>query len=287
MPPRFSLPALAFPAAPASRLSRCFATTADGRIPLTLDWPRLFHALAQVPQVAFQTRTHRARLIGLGPFPVGDPAAGAFHRPDCRLCFHYTQWADAWARLELCPCCQSPGRIEVSNTMNTVFMEICAPAQGEPADWANLLSSLAERAPTDLSPSPSTSRNRQPLPQLNDISRPLNVQSGVLEPLFEAFGAAAQPITVCLHSAEAFHHRVLVPSEVNDDGQLLTTGDRRSTLQLAHLGTARLHAESTTRGTWLHLTDGTEAILLTLGPGDAHGPARAAWDKTLFRFFNL
>lgn len=47
------------------RIGRCFATTADGRIPLTLDWARLFARLGRVPRVALQTRHARARLCNL------------------------------------------------------------------------------------------------------------------------------------------------------------------------------------------------------------------------------
>ncbi|WP_221030730.1 hypothetical protein [Actomonas aquatica] len=284
---RFSAHPSSPSATTSARLSRCFATTADGRIPLTLDWPRHFQRLGEEPRLALQTRHARARLISLGPFPVGDTISGDFQRPDCRLRFHYHNWSNVWAQLSPCDCCGSPGRIDFINTHGAEFMQVCAAPDAPAIAWALLLGTLAERTPAELPELPAAPFSSYELPRLPRRAWALEASPAAISEFLQQLGADPQPVTVCLHTGDVFHHRVFVPAAVSCDPHLLQAGDRRTTVQLAHHNALHPHLEASTRGLWLHLADATGSILLSLGPGDAEGPARAAWDHTLHQRFNL
>ena len=281
MLPRFVSSSVIFPSAPDTRLSRCFATTADGRIALQPDWPQLLERLAQIPQVALQTRHAYARLIGLAPLPRGDFSSGNLIDSIARVTADYDLWSDLWARLSVCDCCQSPGRIEIVNQTGTEFMQICAAPKTEPAAWANEIVSFANRSPDDLFVPRNQAEAQHTMPMLSLRARPLPTRANTIHPLLHAMADEGHAIAVNLRTAEVSHYRILVPTSIHYDGVSLEVRDGITTLQLVHSADSQLHVEETETGRWVHVADSQKTLLLSFGPATMGGPTHDAWEAAI------
>jgi|GEM_PF-1961408 len=278
---RFS-PSLPFPpAAPVSRLHRCFATTADGRITIERHWSRLIEQLARLPQVALQTRHAYARLIGLGPLPRGDFSNGQLVDSVSRLTLNYDLWRDAWARLSVCDCCQSPGRFEIVNQHGTEFMQICAAPETEPTAWANEIVSFANHPTEDFPIAPPLTNAQHTMPMLSLRARPLPRRPSAICSMIHALADEGHAIAVNLRTAEASHFRNLVPTGINYDGTCLVVRDGITTIQLIHPPDSQLHVEETTQGRWVHLADRQKTLLFSFGPATSDGPNHHAWEAAI------
>jgi hypothetical protein len=141
----FSNPASAAQAAGVSRASRCYRTSAEGRIGLRPDWPLLLETARGLGRVVVQTRHGFARLIAVTDIPgfVVRKDGGAACAEDGTLSFRFSEWRRAWGWLTACPCCGSPARVEVWNACPLPFLQICAPAQGGLEGWAGVFDALA------------------------------------------------------------------------------------------------------------------------------------------------
>lgn len=283
MIPRFHPSPNSLPSVRNHRLHRCFGTTVDGRIPITPDWPRLITCLAALPQVALQTRHSYGRLVALAPLPDGDPATGELHQSFATsLRFNYAHWHDAWARIAVCDCCDSPGRIEVINAQGAEFLQICAPAHMPPEDWASIIAPFVGRSPGDLAAIPdATNAPPYAVPVLKPDARRLALSPSGLPRLLQAVTAGGHAFATNLCTASASQTRITCPDQVTFDGQQMCFTDRGTTLQLIVPQQTHLHTENTEQGRWLHLTTADGSILLSFGPGTSAGPAHEAWEAAL------
>lgn len=283
------LPPFSFPPAPVSRLSRCFSTTADGRIPLTRDWPHLLATLARLPHLAWQTRHHAARLIALDRLPaLSAPHPGA-HRADARghLEFDFERWHVAWARVALCPCCESAGRIEVLNARGAEFMHLCAHPASAPTDWAETVAALNEGRPADLPPPDFAGSARFVLPGMPARSAQLGAAASRLIDLLRTLGENGHTLSVLLRTVEVSHRRRFHPAQVALRGSVLHAWSRPTTWQLALDAVVGLALEQTTEGVWLHAAGADDTVLMSFGPGAATGPDRQAWDHAVQALFPI
>jgi|GEM_PF-3053242 len=126
---------IAFETAPRCKKSPCFRTTPEGRIPLVPNWDKLLSGASKLPAVSLQTRHNFARLVTNSPLafllaPQSDEPRNA------SLSCLKANWHHAWARVAFCPCCQSPGRVEICNRYGLDVIQICAPTDFSIDDWA-------------------------------------------------------------------------------------------------------------------------------------------------------
>ncbi len=278
---RFPSP-LVFPAAPAPRLSRCFQTTADGRIPLSAGFSTIWETLQPLGVIALQTRHYYARLIAHERLPAGKLEPTEIELNQGRLSLSLDDTTRAWARIELCPCCHSPGKIELTNTEGVPFLEACLPRSVPAHAWANHVATLVRGARVDPSP-PQPGGYRMKLastaadtPTAPASHLPLLVRSIVDE---------GYPIAVNLGSADASHTRVFRPTRVENDGCTFLFSDGQVTLQTIIPTKSALRREPDWPGGWIHLTDNNGTIICSLGPACGEGPARAVWDRVSATIF--
>ncbi|MCF3649281.1 hypothetical protein [Synoicihabitans lomoniglobus] len=274
-----------FPAAPASRLSRCFATTADGRIPLTPDWPRLFARLAHCDNVARQTRHAQARLIRLGRLPA--PGSAPLHWVDAHteLKLNHAVGSHAIARIALCPCCDSPGRIEVMNPHGSEFLQLCAPARMAPAVWAQIVASLTAGSPTQLPASDERAPSQHLLNLVDPRRLTLSTAIDRLAPLLAAWGDADHMLAVTLETAAAVHTERFHPAQVQEDGRTLQVCGDGATLQLARATVHQLGCGRDSSGPFLRAIDVHGASLITFRPGPNRATDHDRWHAATAEIF--
>lgn len=121
-----------------------FLTTENGEIPLIKDVGRLFQAVAKLPEsyihVEHSYASLASRLPGEGVFRALQSAQDS---SELVVDFSQMDFRSAWASLEICDCCGSPGRINFFDSAANRFLKIGAPAHVEPAAWAEVLSDIA------------------------------------------------------------------------------------------------------------------------------------------------
>lgn len=243
--------------------SRCFRTDAEGYIPLRPDWPGIFNSLQGLSKVALQTRHSYARLIHLGPVPeivwdeagaIGRDEAGALH-------LHTDLWGAARGRLSICPCCDSPGYLDILNARGGEILQFCADVNTAPAEWAACLEELVEFQPV----APVEAR-QSGFPLVPSGLYPLRESVDVLTPLLAALGHEQVPVRFLLRTPEVVHLRQFTLRRVGVDYPLLTASDGRTTLQLALPPVQRVMVASDLS---LHLVGPGDTLLLSVGcPGE-------------------
>lgn len=268
----------------ASRLSssRCFRTTPDGRIPLRCDWPALFEALRRLPLVTVQTRHAAARLIATGPLPAfawdGDEAALAADT-NGTLELHCAEWAQAWGRLEVCDCCDSPGRIDILNKGGADFLQFRGGTDCTLTAWSEIIATLA---PEGEAPDAVPSRGGPWLHLLSEDVLPLAASPEALAPLLAALGNEAIPVRCTLTTSEALHERVFRPRHVTVASEILTVHEPGITCQLALPAVRGLAVETLPGGPVLHAVGTGGTRLLTFSSA---APAGVAWNAALTAAF--
>ncbi len=226
-------PSLDFSAS--ARSSCCFRTDADGRITLTRDWRTLFLAAQSVGHVALQTRHHFARLVTFTSIPTFTWSADGTraHDDSGTLQLHAGSWRHAHGLLRACPCCDSPGRIEIRNASGAEFLQFCPLPASDPLHWADFLAAVS--APPVRAPSFKIApfESAPALVRLSRTAFPLAAPASTLAPLIAAFGHENIPLRVTLRTAEISHHREFVAHEVSVDEGLLALGGGSTRLHLA------------------------------------------------------
>ncbi|MEM1222254.1 MAG: hypothetical protein AAGH40_05780 [Verrucomicrobiota bacterium] len=133
-----------FPPAPANRLRYCFETTPEGYIPLTQDWSHLLNTVATLSYVYVQVDHSYGRMsMRLEREYLLDSLKGSSKSNGLLIEGNYLGWSSAFARLEECPCCGSPGIICIFNNSGKPFLQINPPSDLKLHEWARLLSRLA------------------------------------------------------------------------------------------------------------------------------------------------
>lgn len=252
--------------------SRCFRTDHEGRIPLRRDWPALFSTLRDLEAIALQSRHSYARLIHFGPPPevVWDVAGGTGNDEAGTLRFRPDRWGAAFARLEMCECCDSPGHIEILNPHGGDILQLCPTVATPALAWAACLEKLAAppavaRADGQLSGFPLLPDGLQPLPET----------SAVLPELLAALGREEIAVRFLLRTPEVAHLREFTPHRVAGEYPVMTATDGRTTLQLALPPAQGLALASDLS---LHLAGPGNTALLSLAAGTGHA---AAWRDVL------
>ncbi len=256
--------------------SRCFHTDAEGRIPLQRDWPALFTALQGLEEIALQSRHTYARLIHLGAPPelVWD-AAGLHGRDETgALQFRAERWGEAWGRLRVCECCDSPGHILINNARGGDILELCPTANIPVASWAACLAKVATNQPS------TDARGKLAgFPLLPRGLREIRETADVLPELLSALATAQAPVRFLLRTPEVMHLREFTPRRVSADYPLLVATDFRTTLQVALPPVQRLLIGPDLS---IHLAGPGDTLLLSLGSGtDAASAWHAAVDANL------
>lgn len=260
------------PSASTSGCSRCFRTDADGRIPLTRDWRALLDTVSRLPTLAIQTRHTYARLVHLGPLPsLSWDEAGTTARDEAgSLHLRCHRWGEAWGRLALCTCCDSPGRIEIENAQGGEILQLCPVSGTPPAEWAGVLSVLAlSDAAQNFS-----GRKLTGFPLMPESVRALPATaSTVLPALLAALGEEQIPVSFLLRTPEVTQLREFIPQQVSTSYPLLIASDGCTTLQLA---LSPVHGLALGPDHSLHLAGPGGTLLLSLAPGAGRSEAWCA-----------
>jgi hypothetical protein len=266
--------ALFHPAEAVSRVSRCYRTSAEGRIALRPDWPLLLETARGLGRVVVQTRHGFARLIAVTELPgfVAREDGGAVCAEDGTLSFRFPGWWRAWGWLTACPCCDSPARMEVWNARALPFLQICAPAQGGLEGWAGVLDALATGTDDDAgapdAPAPATGEF---LPKLPRDAHALRFDEDLLLELLAAFDSHELPVQWILRTPEASHAREFAPRRAGIAQRALTIKDGAGhTLQLG-LPAARSLAIGTGASRSLYIGGQDDSLLVEMAP--PAGPA--------------
>lgn len=264
--------------ATARTASRCFRTDATGRIPLACDWRKLLQTVSQLETVAIQSRNAFARLVHLGQLPVLTWADDERAWDDAgTLRLRCANWGQAWGRIAVCPCCESPGLIEVLNAHGGEFFQLCALPGSEPAEWAGCLARLTSDDAIQGGDSPHALTGFSVLPA---GTQRLAVTGAALPAFFSALKAESIRLRVLLHTPEMSQMREFVPHYVSTGQPLLTVNDLRTTVQVALpqvRGLCLAHDDS------LHVTGRGDTLLVSFAPA---GPADAAvWRIALQAWF--
>lgn len=243
---------------------RCFRTDAAGRIALTRDWPEIFRRMQLLPQIALQTRHTYARLIHLGPAPdVTWDETGQHGRDDAgTLRLNADLWGNAWGRLMLCACCDSPGYIDILNARGGDILQFCAAQNTAPLAWARCLEGLV-----DARGGLSLDGKFAGFPMIPHEVTPQREAVDALPAFLTALGDEQVPVRFLLRTPEVSHLRDFIPRRVTLDYPLLTATDFRSTLQLA-LSPVRGVAAAPDLS--LHLAGPGDTLLLSLGCAAEH-----------------
>jgi hypothetical protein len=155
-----------FPAAPTSRLRYCFETLPDGRIPVVNDFNYVMNCLAAFPTLCIQAEhaygrismfMDREEFVSLFVSPVNlDVASTDLSKA--------VQCHEIWAKLEECSCCGSSGEISFFNSFGLRFLQICAPRDIDPREWAQFLAMVAVAPHKELEPGQVKEPNEMPHP---------------------------------------------------------------------------------------------------------------------------
>jgi hypothetical protein len=281
------------PAATVSRgsFSRCFRTTADGRIPLIPDWPAIFEAARTLGRIAVQTRHAYARVVATVELPAfaWTPDSRGAAAADGSLQFQLDERHRAWGRLAECECCGTSGRIELRNEHDLEFLQLCPLPEYAPGLWAGFLDGLAEARAACVWPGATDvarTRGRVPcsFPSIPTHALTLGRDAHVLAPLLAALGDAGVPLRCQMVTREARHTREFIARQVIVGDGLLTAGERYTRFQLG-LPIVRSLALSDADDVWvLHIGGPDDTSLLALTSGDDPA-ADAAWRSTVRRAF--
>lgn len=278
------VPALASP--PAARTGACFRTHADGRIALTSDWPALLREVRHAGRVAVQTRHATARLLAFSTLPglplTLDSSRALLSDESGSLHCCFSRWARAWGWLRECPCCASPGRVELHNPAGVEFLQLTAAPGGDALAWSALLSTLVATSPVSPAtvPPAAPSAVAYTLPRLVGAQARLPFHREALAAFLEAFGDEGLPIRFTLRTAELAHRRDFVPRTVVVDDATLYAGECGASVQLAWPAVREFALTSDATGSSLHLVGEDASVLLTLSAA-ADPIAALTWQGAL------
>lgn len=277
-PPRFST--ATSPQVRTKSVSRCFRTDSAGRIPLINDWRRLFQTVSHIETIAIQSRHAYARLIALDRMPALTwwEEEGLRAIDDAgTLQLRCSGWGQAWGRIAVCPCCDSPGTIEIHNALGSEFLQLCAFPGSDPANWAGYLDRLATDSFTVNRPS---TRALTGLSLLPEGTHRVAVTGAILPVFFSAISTQSVRVQVLLTTPELTHMREFTPRYVSTENLLLTVNDLRVTVQIA---LPQVRAVTVADNLSLHVTGADNTLLASFAPA---GPEHSTlWRITLKNLF--
>jgi hypothetical protein len=273
------------PLCEARKASRCFRTTADGRIPLTGNWLELLAAARLLGWVAIQTRHAYARLVAfreMSDFSVC-PRNGYLQSVDGSLRFNFENNHRAWGRLAECECCGTPGRLELHNAHALEFFQLCPISGCTPAAWADFLATTAldgEFAHSLVTPGPVA----ESFPRLPACSRLISNRADDVVPLLLALGDEGVPLRCLLRTEEALHSRGFATTHVDVTDGVLTAGEKGARFQIGLPAVRALVLSDSPQGWMLHFTGPGDTSLLAL-TAPAEAGSQAAWREALRNAF--
>jgi hypothetical protein len=275
-----SYPAPAAQATVAPQASRCYRTSAEGRIALRPDWPVLLETARGLGRVVVQTRHMFARLIAVADIPgfVARADGGSACAEDGTLSFRFSEWWRAWGWLTACPCCGSPARVEVWNARALPFLQVCAPAQGGLEGWAGVLDALATGTEDDADALTASALTAgESLPKTPRDAHAMRFDEDLLLELLASLDSRDLPVRWILRTREACHAREFAPRRAGIAQRALTVKDGAGhTLQLG-LPAARSLAIGTGASRSLYIGGRDDSLLVEMAP-----PADPAFE-TLWR----
>jgi hypothetical protein len=263
-----------------SRVSRCYRTSAEGRIALRPDWPLLLETARGLGRVVVQTRHVFARLIAVTDVPgfAVREDGGAVCAEDGTLGFRFSEWRRAWGWLTACPCCGSPARLEVWNARSLPFLQICAPARGGLEGWAGVLDALAtgaDAADDDDAPSAPSPGAGGFFPKTPRDAHAMRFDEDLLLELLASLDSHDLPVRWILRTPEACHAREFAPRRAGIAQRALTIKDGAGhTLQLG-LPAARSLSIGTGASRSLYIGGRDDSLLVEMAP-----PADPAFETT-------
>lgn len=272
--------------------SRCFRTTADGRIPLKQNWAELLAAARSLGRVAIQTRHAYARLVAFREIPefIVCPEHGYLQACDGSMRFHCGRWHRAWGRLAECDCCGTPGRVEIHNAHSLEFLQICPIPGCEPGDWARFLETAAVDCAAPGSPGPEASAAQMlpagAFPCLPVGARTVSNDAVDSVSLLNLLGGQGVPVRCALRTPEALHSRGVLTTYVDVTNGLLTAGEKGARFQIGLSAVRALAVSTNAHGDTLHFTGADDTSLLTLTAA-AESDACASWCSALREIFPL
>lgn len=248
-----------FPKAPDSRLRRCFQTLRDGRIPLTDDWTLLLAALSEYRHTYVQVEHLYGRMsVKMDRAHYVDSLTGVPANPCLSMSHEYENWCTAWAKLEVCDCCGSPGNIQVLNGYGARFLQISPEHGTEPKDWARLLSGLAVQPTAENAPHISpVGPGYRILPE-EALELPLN-RFGFIQ-FLRNLSQMEESFEFCLSTAEAAIHSSFCLDSVYEEGGYLTGRGEGAGFVVSMKGV---------RGFAEIQGDSVRPSLLVVGPGES------------------
>ncbi|WP_309381357.1 hypothetical protein [Cerasicoccus frondis] len=152
-----------------------FETMPDGQIPVTGDLGKIFESMGSLPS-AFVHAEHQfaSMAIPLSGVDIAMAHQDGESLAGLELDASSLKFREAWAKLEVCTCCGSPGNVKFFDPSRTRFLMIGAPHFIDPIIWANTLSKitvpldeidLSEPEPTTIAfPALSPLAKKLPLP---------------------------------------------------------------------------------------------------------------------------
>lgn len=258
---------------------RPFDYGTEAMVPLTRDWMLLLHAARRFERLYVQTRHTHARLIlhgKMSQFAINEPQAAAIDTARA-MHFSFQYWLRAWAVVQRCECCGSPGRVVVHNALGREFLQLCAPHTCDADTWADYVAAVAlpegARPPVEPVSAPA-------IPVAPARARRVAEGPNVLLPLFAALADERVAVRAKVRTAEAAHSRELMPFVRSVEGGVLTFGDARAVAQLALRAVRGLSLESHPHGPLLRVVGDGGALLLTISPA-ADAVAASVWSAAL------
>jgi hypothetical protein len=265
--------------------SRCFRTTADGRIPLTGDWADLLSCAGTLGRVAIQTRHAYARLVAFREVPAFSacPKDGYLQAADGSLRFYFRSDHRAWGRLSECECCGTPGRLEIHNEHASEFFQLCPVPGCPPAAWADFLATAA-RDSGPVHPESIARSVAGSFPRLPPCSRLISNDGEDVVPLLRALGDAGVPLRCLLRTEEAVHSRGFATPHVDVTSGVLTAGERGARFQIGLPAVRALVLSDSATGWTLHFSGPDDTSLLTL-TAPAEAASQELWRMALRKAF--
>ncbi len=276
-----------FPAPVALRASRCYRTSAEGRIALRPDWLSLLETARGLGRVVVQTRHAFARLIAVVEIPgfVVREDGGAACANDGTMSFRFAGWRSAWGWLTACPCCGSPARVEAWNARGLPFFQICAPAQGGLDGWTEVFDALATEAGEDDPPDASPVESLGALPKTPGDAYAVPFDEDLLMELLAALDRRDLPVQWILRTPEASHAREFVPRRAGIAQRALTIKDGLGQTLQVGLPAASALAVGAGASRSLFIAGRDGSILVEMAPPSAPSLA-SGWGAAVHEVFS-
>jgi len=267
---------------PDCKKSPCFRTTSDGRIALIPNWEKLLSGAAKLPRVSLQTRHNFARLVST--VSLNELIALASDEPNkATLMCQPETWHQAWGRVAFCPCCQSPGRVEICNQYGLDVLQICAFPEHSIEEWADYIGQNYS-PDTGTASADQLRRNQTPLefPKIPTNAIAVAITGHSLLTLFEIARHDRIPVEATLDSGSTQHLQLMALSRATVDNGILSLRSPGAHAQIALPSVHSLAVSSPAGYQHLHLVGANHACLFTF---TAHPSRLDDWDDALATLF--